>query len=300
MKKDIHQQSILDSTGLLPRKSWKIGLLHFILLLVIVFITELSSARADMVFDFQMKLAQKGNAEAQFKVGEMYEAGRGVEENMVEALLWIKRAAAQGNKAANYKLLYNDLQLNGINKDNKVQLDELKDAANAGDGYALYYFGLMHSQGVGQKKNSDMALDWLGKASLQGITAAETEIMRIKEVQQNSQSGTGTKQGQAELNQDEARKQQQAQDDKEKRAQQAVASRKIAEEKKRAQQREAERIAAENEFKELRLAAQKQAEDEKKRLAITQQRNENENEKKVKFESDPCAGKSARFLSSCK
>lgn len=300
MRKDIHQQSILDSTGLLPRKSWKVGLLHFMLLLVIVFITELSAARADMVFDFQMKLAQKGNSEAQFKVGEMYEAGRGVEENRVEALLWIKRAAAQGNKAASYKLLYNNLQLNGINKDNKVQLDELKNAANAGDGYAQYYFGLMYSQGVGQKKNSDMALDWLGKASLQGITAAETEIMRIREVQQNSQSGIGTKQGQAELNQDEARKLQQAQDDKEKRAQQAAASRKKAEEKKRAQQREAERIATENEFKELRLAAQKQVEDEKKRLAITQQRNEKEHEKKVKFESDPCAGKSARFLSSCK
>ena len=61
-----HQQHVLDSTGLLPQKNWKTALLQIALLVVVVFLTEISGAQADMVFDFQMKLAKKGNAEAQF------------------------------------------------------------------------------------------------------------------------------------------------------------------------------------------------------------------------------------------
>ena len=96
----IHQQRIFDSTGLLPKRNWKSALWHIVLLVVVVFITEISAVQADMVFDFQMKLAKKGNAEAQFKVGEMYESGRGVKKNMDEAMKWINKAAAQGNQGA--------------------------------------------------------------------------------------------------------------------------------------------------------------------------------------------------------
>ena len=82
----IHQQNIMDSTGLLPAKNWKSGLFHIALLVAFVFLTQISTAQADMVFDFQMKLAKKGNAEAQYKVGEMYEAGRGVDASKEEAM----------------------------------------------------------------------------------------------------------------------------------------------------------------------------------------------------------------------
>lgn len=177
-----HQQSIFDTTGLLPAKSWKVAILHIAILIAVVFVTEVSKARADVVFDFQMKLAQKGNAGAQLMVGEMYETGRGVERNMEQAISWISKAAEQGNKAAGYKLLFYDLEKNSVIADNKEQLDELVGAANAGDGHAQYYFGLMHTRGVGMRKNNKQALNWLSRASLQGITVAEDEIMRINEV----------------------------------------------------------------------------------------------------------------------
>ena len=178
---EAHQQSIFDTTGLLPAKRWKVALVQIAILVAVVFITEISKARADVVFDFQMTLAQKGNAEAQLLVGEMYEQGRGVEQDMEQAMTWISKAAAQGNKAASYKLLYYDLETNSLIEDNKAQLDSLVSAANAGDGHAQYYIGLMHSRGVGMRKNNTQALNWLSKASLQGITAAEDEIRRIKE-----------------------------------------------------------------------------------------------------------------------
>jgi len=307
MRRDrkVHQQRILDSTGLLPKKNWKTALLHIVLLVLVVFVTEISNVRADMVFDFQMKLAQKGNAEAQFKVGEMYEAGRGVEKNMQEAMKWINKAAAQGNSAAGYKLLFNDLEKNGINTDNKTQLVTLKSAAHAGDGYAQYYVGLMHSRGVGLEKNNDQALDWLGKASLVGVTAAEAEIVRVKEsraqarVRQDAER-KAREQEQARLKEEERRKLE-AQREKEKRQQQeAVNRKKTREEEILAEQREAERIAAEKDAERKQLIARKEAEAEKQREAVMQKRKKKAQEKKVKFESDPCAGKSARFLSTCR
>ena len=308
----IHQQRLFDSTGLLPKRNWKSALWHLALLVVVVFITEISAANADMVFDFQMKLAQKGNAEAQFKVGEMYESGRGVEKNMIEAKRWINKAAAQGNQAAGYKLLYYDLQKNGVTKDNKTKLGDLQDAARDGDGYAQYYVGLMHSRGVGLKKSSNSALDWLGKASLVGVTAAEAEIARVNEAKgarlRAKQDAENKLRAQEEATrQQEARRKAEerskfeAQREQQKRQQQDVAVKNKAEEdKKLAQQHEANRAAAEKEAKKLQLIAQREAEAEQKRQAVMAQRKKKEVEKKTQFESDPCSGKSARFLSTCR
>jgi len=301
--REVHKQRIFDSTGLLPKKNWKTALWHIALLVFAVLVTEISAARADMVFDFQMKLARKGNAEAQFKVGEMYEAGRGVEQNMEEAMKWINKAAAQGNSAAGYKLLYNDLKTNGVNKDNKTQLIELKNAAQEGDGYAQYYLGLMLARGVGFKQNSEQALGWLGKASLLGVIAAEVERVRVKESRTHQQAKLKAEREAREQEQarveEEQRSKLEAQRQQEKRKQEQVAKRKKAErEKAIAQKREAERIAAEAE--KQKLAAQQQAQAEKQRQLVLQQRKKKAQQKKVKFESDPCAGKSARFLSTCR
>jgi flagellar biosynthesis GTPase FlhF len=296
-----HQQHVFDSTGLLPQKNWKMALLHIALLVVVVFLTEISGAQADMVFDFQMKLAKKGNAEAQFKVGEMYESGRGVEKNVIEAKRWINMAAAQGNKAAGYNLLYKDLKKNGVTKENKPGLVELQNAARDGDGYAEYYVGLMHSRGVGVKKNNKAALDWLGKASLVGITAAEAEIASINTANQSARLSA---QKQAAAQREARRKEEENRKLKleaQRRQQEAAAKKKAEQEKALARQREAERkAAAEEEAKRQRMIAQKEAEAEKKRQAILAQRKKKEVEKETQFESDPCSGKSARFLSTCR
>lgn len=44
---------------------------------------------------FSDDAGEKGNAEAEFKVGEMYETGFGVEKDMKAAREWINKAAAQ-------------------------------------------------------------------------------------------------------------------------------------------------------------------------------------------------------------
>ncbi len=85
--------------------------MKFIALMLITLILFLPVVtQADGLFDFQMKLAKKGNAEAQFKVGEMYETGFGVKEDKTEAMNWINKAADQGHETAKFKLLYWDIE----------------------------------------------------------------------------------------------------------------------------------------------------------------------------------------------
>jgi len=50
------------------------------------------------------ELADQGNAGAQFKLGGMYDDGRGVAQNDAEALKWYRLAADQGYGNAQYNL----------------------------------------------------------------------------------------------------------------------------------------------------------------------------------------------------
>ena len=140
-----------------------------------------SAVQADDLFDSQMKLAKQGNAEAQFKVGEMYEAGHGVDKDKSEARYWITRSANQNYEAASFKLLYWDMEKKGLNGENKIKVKELSEKAKQGNAQAQYYLGKMYANGVGIKKNPDVAIDWLSKAALVGLLEAELELASLVE-----------------------------------------------------------------------------------------------------------------------
>ena len=50
--------------------------------------------------DWYLKAAKKGNAGAEYKLGWMYEQGKGVTPIYEMALRWYRKAAAHGNKDA--------------------------------------------------------------------------------------------------------------------------------------------------------------------------------------------------------
>jgi TPR repeat protein len=52
------------------------------------------------VFELVFPLAVAGNDQAQYTLGYLYHHGLGVEKNDRQAMSWIQRAAAQGNKKA--------------------------------------------------------------------------------------------------------------------------------------------------------------------------------------------------------
>lgn len=267
-------------------------------------------AQANGLFDFQMKLASKGNAEAEFKVGEMYETGFGVEKDKKAAREWINKAATQGHETANFKLLYWEIESNGVKDESKGKLVELKSKANSGNPQAMYYLGKMHAYGIGVKTNYDVALDWLNKAVFVGVIEAERESLLVRDLkqktlaksrqaeareqakmesQQEQQAEAQRKAEEAEQLQAEARKKQQA-------AQEQAYLKKISNDKQK-QQAEAARQAAAQKQRQNEAAAE---EERKQALLKAQAEQKKQKEKEAQFEADPCKGKSARFLSTCR
>jgi len=282
-----------------------------VLLLLSVGISLPSLSQADGLFDFQMKLAEKGNAEAEFKVGEMYETGFGVKQDMKEAENWIKKAAEKGHETANFKLLYWDLEKNGVTSSNKAGLASLQAKANEGNPQAQYYVGKMYSRGVGLKKDPDQAISWLNKAAFVGVLEAEREMVVVKEDKQRliAEQQRAEEKKRAEMKAQQERERQakleeqrklQQQKDLEAKARAEEAARKQSQSKAEAEARmRADREAAE---KQQMLARQKAEEQQREaqKQALIKKREEEEAQRKAQFESDPCSGKSARFLSTCK
>jgi hypothetical protein len=56
------------------------------------------------LFRVQMSMAQKGDAFAQYYLGEMFEQGLGTKQNLSEAFTWYEKSAAQQNRLAQMKL----------------------------------------------------------------------------------------------------------------------------------------------------------------------------------------------------
>ena len=54
----------------------------------------------EKVFQLVLPLAAAGNADAQYTLGYLYYHGLGVQKSETQAMNWIQRSAAQGNKKA--------------------------------------------------------------------------------------------------------------------------------------------------------------------------------------------------------
>ncbi len=199
-------------------------------------------AQANGLFDFQMKLAAKGNMEAEFKVGEMYETGFGVEKNIKAAREWINKSAAQGHETANFKLLYWEIESNGVKGESKKKLAELKSKADKGNPQAMCYLGKMYAYGVGVKTNYDLALDWLNKAVFVGVQEAEKESLLVRDMKQKALEKSRLT---------EARRQAMEMSQQEDQRQKVEAQRKAGEPKALRMSEEAEKLQAEARRKQL-------------------------------------------------
>jgi len=256
------------------------------------------------VFRFQIKLAEQGNPEAQYKVGEMYEMGKGVREDREKAQTWFEKSANQGHKKASYKLLYLEINSNGLNDFTKSQLANLrKEAANKNPD-AQYFLGKMYAVGVGVPKSLENALTWLNKATYGGIAeaeheaiAVEEELARIRERESKRRAGALAAAQKKKQEEAKVRKEQEVKDRElaaKREAKRKADARRSAEKSRR--DREASALAAEKDRAEQeRIAKEKEDKAEEARKLA-----ELEKKKKAKFVSDPCKGKSARFLSTCR
>ena len=123
-------------------------------------------------------MAEKGNPEAQYKVGWNYFHGEGVPQDNKEALKWYRLAVEQGHAKAQGVLGFLYLTGNGITKDHKEAFKLTSLSAKQGEAGFQYNLGLMYENGLGNEVPQDYkeAFKWYRLAVEQGFARAQTSL----------------------------------------------------------------------------------------------------------------------------
>jgi len=137
-------------------------------------------------------LADKGEVEAQYNLGGMYDKGQGVTRDYAIAVSWFRKAADQGFAAAQLSLgiMYeNGL---GVPQDFTTAVSWYRRAAGQGNTAAQLNLGVMYDNGWGVTQNHVIAHMWFGLAAAMGerdaarnrdIAAAKLTPAQIAETQ---------------------------------------------------------------------------------------------------------------------
>ena len=118
------------------------------------------------------KAAEKGDADAQAKLGSSYYVGQGVPRNYSQAFYWYSKAAEQGNALAqsNLGVMYHNGQ--GVPQDDAKAVAWSRKAAEQGDTDAQNNLGASYYHGQGLSQDYSQAYFWLALAAsgkVQGI-----------------------------------------------------------------------------------------------------------------------------------
>ena len=128
-------------------------------------------------------LADKGISRAQFRIGYMYQLGRGVEtdvnkaDNIIRsALPAIQKFASEGRAWAQSDLasLYDDGLV--LPKDALKAISWYEKAAYQGYAGAQTNLGLMYYYGKGVRTNRELAIEWFKRAAKQGDVTAKKNL----------------------------------------------------------------------------------------------------------------------------
>jgi TPR repeat protein len=120
--------------------------------------------------------AEMGNAKAQSYVGSMYEAGRGVQLDRVEAIAWFQKAGEQGDAYSQSHLGYAYEGGLGVARDEKLAAEWYAKAAEQGDAYGEARLASLYRDGRGLTQDFEQAAKWFGKAADQESTWAQMNL----------------------------------------------------------------------------------------------------------------------------
>ena len=134
-------------------------------------------------------LALQENADAQVKLGIMYNDGLGVRQDQAEAAKWYRKAAEHGNVFGQFNLGAHYFNGEGEPQDFVEARKWFRKAAEQGDSDAQGILGGMYENGKGVQKDYAEAEKWYRKAVAQGNAEAQTNLGLMYEkgagVQQN-------------------------------------------------------------------------------------------------------------------
>ena len=150
-----------------------------------------------------LEASEQGNAVANYRVGQLYDRGEGVEGSFPDAVAWYKRAAAGGHVGSMYRLgviyrygaggraaaaadsggsaIEQMMFPNGthVGRDSKTAFQWLASAAEAGQGEAQVLLGDMLSTGEGCARDLYSAARWYTAAARQNLAAAQFALGEV-------------------------------------------------------------------------------------------------------------------------
>lgn len=123
-------------------------------------------------------LAEKGDADAQFNLGQAYRLGRGVPTNLSAAKTWFERAATQGHVDAQTTLGLLLFQ----NGDQAEGLGWLKKAAEQGEPRALLVYGTALVNGDTVTQDRVLGYAYVSRAAAQGLEPAKNTLDQLDQI----------------------------------------------------------------------------------------------------------------------
>ena len=136
---------------------------------------QTNNATREQYQEYMVK-AEKGDAKAQFTLGNCYYLGQGVTKDYVEAVKWYRKAAEQNNADAQANLGLCYYNGDGVAKDQVEAVKWYHQAAEQNNAQAQFTLGLCCGKGKGVVKDQLEAVKWYRKAAEQNNADAQYNL----------------------------------------------------------------------------------------------------------------------------
>jgi cell division septation protein DedD len=123
-------------------------------------------------------LAEKGDADAAFNLGQAYRLGKGVPADSAQAKRWFETAATKGHVDAQVSLgllLFDS-------GDRPVAMNWLRKAADKGEPRALLVVGTALFNGDGLKQDPILGYAYVSRAAAQGLAPAKSTLAEMEKI----------------------------------------------------------------------------------------------------------------------
>ena len=128
--------------------------------------------------------AERGNPNAQYCLGSLYEHGQGMPQSHQEAVKWYRKAADQGNPDAQFSLALAYMFGQGTTQSYEEAVKWFRKAADQGNPAAQFNLAIAYAGGTGVPQSDEEATKWLQKAADQDFAPAKEILSNLRQVLQ--------------------------------------------------------------------------------------------------------------------
>ncbi|RGB40663.1 kinase-like domain-containing protein [Rhizophagus diaphanus] len=133
-------------------------------------------------FYWYQKSAENGNRLALLYLGNCYENGEGIDQNLEKkAIFSYKKVANNENKKVQYDLGYFNQNREGIEQNLEKIIYQYKEAAKNGNKIAQFKLGYFYQNGKGVQRDINKAIEWYERSAKQGFSYAQNRLGYIYE-----------------------------------------------------------------------------------------------------------------------